>query len=49
MFDPTNAASEFANMPMSELGKRRARVASELEAAEARWLEANEELERMAA
>jgi ATP-binding cassette subfamily F protein 3 len=49
MFDPTNAPSEFANMPMSELGKRRARVASELEAAEARWLEANEELERMAA
>ena len=49
MFDPANAPSELANMPMSELGKRRAEVASELEAAEARWLEANEQLEKMAA
>jgi len=49
MFDPANAASEFANLPMSELGKRRAEIASELKAAEARWLEANEQLERMAA
>jgi ATP-binding cassette subfamily F protein 3 len=49
MFDPANAPSEFANMPMSELSKRRAEVASQLEAAEARWLEANEQLEQMAA
>jgi ATP-binding cassette, subfamily F, member 3 len=49
MFDPANAPSELANMPMSELSKRRAEVASQLEAAEARWLEANEQLEKMAA
>ena len=49
MFDPTNSPSEFANMPMSELSKRRAQVASQLEAAEAEWLEANEQLERLAA
>ena len=49
MFDPANAPSEFANMPMSELSKRRAEVASQLEAAEARWLEAHEQLEQIAA
>jgi ATP-binding cassette subfamily F protein 3 len=49
MFDPTNAPSELANMTMSELGLRRAEVAAELEAAEARWLEANEQLEKIAA
>ena len=49
MVDPTNAPIELSNMPMSELGRRRAEVASELEAAEARWLEANEQLERIAA
>ncbi len=49
MFDPANAPTEFANLPMSELNERRARIAAELEAAEARWLEANEQLERLAA
>ena len=49
MFDPANAPTEFANLPMSELNKRRARIAAELEAAEARWIEANEQLERLAA
>ena len=49
LFDPTNAPAEFANLPLNELSKRRAQVASDLEAAEARWLEANEQLERMAA
>ena len=49
MFDPTNSPNEFANMPMSELSKRRAEVASQLKAAEAAWLEANEQLERLAA
>jgi ATP-binding cassette, subfamily F, member 3 len=49
MFDPTNAAKEFANLPMSELSRRRAQVAAELEAAEAKWLEVNEQLEQLAA
>jgi ATP-binding cassette subfamily F protein 3 len=49
MFDPANAPTELANLPMSELNKRRAEIAAELQAAEARWLEANEQLERMAA
>ena len=49
MVDPTNAPAEFAKMPMSELSRRRAQVASELQAAEARWLDANEQLERLAA
>jgi ATP-binding cassette subfamily F protein 3 len=49
MFDPASATAEFANLPMSELSRRRAQVAADLEAAEARWLEANEQLEKMAA
>jgi ATP-binding cassette subfamily F protein 3 len=49
MIDPENAPGEFANLPLSELGRRRAEVACELEAAEARWLEANEQLEKIAA
>jgi ATP-binding cassette, subfamily F, member 3 len=49
MFDPTSAPTEFANMPMSELARRRAAVAAELAAVEARWLEANEQLEQLAA
>lgn len=40
---------EFADLPMSELSRRRAQVAAELEAAEAKWLEVNEQLERLAA
>jgi ATP-binding cassette subfamily F protein 3 len=49
MFDPTSAPSEFANMPLSELSRRRAQVASELAAAEARWMDVNEQLEQLAA
>ena len=49
MVDPTSAPTEFANIPMSELSKRRAEAAAELAAAEARWLEANEQLEQLAA
>jgi len=49
MFDPANAPRDLANIPMSELSKRRAEIASQLEAAEARWLEANEQLEKIAA
>ena len=47
--DPANAPAEFADMPTSELSKRRRQIASDLQAAEARWLEANEQLERLAA
>ena len=49
LFDPANALGEFANMPMTELSRRRAQITSDLQAAEARWLEANEQLERLAA
>jgi ATP-binding cassette subfamily F protein 3 len=49
MFDPENAPSELANLPVSELSRRRAKVAAELEAAESRWLEASEQLEQAAA
>ena len=49
MFDPASAPSELAKLPMSELSRRRAHVAAELEAAEARWLEASEQLEKAAA
>jgi ATP-binding cassette subfamily F protein 3 len=49
MFDPKSAPPELASLPMSELSRRRAKVAAELEAAEARWLEASEQLEQAAA
>jgi ATP-binding cassette subfamily F protein 3 len=49
MFDPTSAAPELAALPMSELASRRAKVATDLAAAEARWVEAAEQLERAAA
>jgi ATP-binding cassette subfamily F protein 3 len=49
MFDPESAPSELANLPVSELSRRRAEVAAALEVAEARWLEASEQLERAAA
>ena len=48
MFDPAGAAPDLATLPMSELGRRRAKLAAELEAAEARWLEVSEKLERAA-
>ena len=48
MFDPASAPSELANLPMSELSRRRAKLAADLEAAEARWLEATEQLEKAA-
>ena len=43
------ARRDLASLPMSELSSRRARVAAEPEAAEARWLEASEQPERKAA
>jgi len=49
IFDPAGAPPELANLPMGELGRRRAKIAAELEAAEARWLEASELLEKAAA
>ena len=49
MFDPSSASPDLAALPMTELSRRRARLAAELEAAEARWLEASEQLERAAA
>ena len=45
----TAAAPDLAGLPMSELARRRARIAADLEAAEARWLEASEQLDQAAA
>ncbi|MEO6361235.1 MAG: ABC-F family ATP-binding cassette domain-containing protein [Sphingomicrobium sp.] len=49
MFDPANAPPELASLPMSELSRRRAKVAADLVAAEARWLAASEQMEQAAA
>ena len=49
MFDPASASPELTSLPISELSRRRAEIAAELEAAEARWLEASEQLEKAAA
>ena len=49
MFVPAGADPALAALPMSELVRRRAELAAELAAAEARWLEASETLERLAA
>jgi len=49
MFDPARAAPDLAKLPMSELSSRRAKIAADLAAAEASWLEANDELEKLAA
>jgi len=48
MFDPASAAPEDRNRTMSELMKLRAEVSAKLESAEAEWLSATEELERLA-
>jgi ATP-binding cassette, subfamily F, member 3 len=49
MADPADAEPELAALDMNELSRRRARLAAELTAAEARWLEASEQLEQAAA
>ncbi len=49
MSDPASAQADLAALPMSELSRRRARLAAELEAAEAKWLETSERLEQAAA
>ena len=49
MFDPCERRSpNLRSLPMSELSRRRAKLAADLEAAEARWLEATEQLEKAA-
>ena len=49
MFDPSSASPDLAALPMTELSRRRGKLAAELEAAEARWIEASEQLEQAAA
>ena len=49
MFDPAEAEPGLASLSMTELSRRRAQVAAELEEAEARWLEVSERLEQLAA
>jgi len=49
MSDPAAAEPEFASLPMTELSRRRATVAVELEEAEALWLEISEQLDQLAA
>ena len=49
MFDPAAAEPGLASLSMTELSRRRAQVAAELEEAEARWLEVSERLEQLAA
>jgi hypothetical protein len=39
----------LTSLPMSELSRRRAKIAAELEAAEKRWLQASEQLDKLAA
>jgi ATP-binding cassette subfamily F protein 3 len=48
MFDPAGAEKELAKLTMTDLMKRRAEVERKLEAAEAQWLEASEQLEQAA-
>jgi len=48
MLNPATAAPDLAALPISELSRRRAQLAAELEAAESRWLEASERLEQAA-
>jgi ATP-binding cassette subfamily F protein 3 len=49
MFDPASAEPDLASLPMSELSRRRAKLAADLEEADARWLEVSEQLEQLAA
>ena len=49
MVDPANAEPRFSRMSMGDLSKRRAEVNAKLEASEAKWLEASEALEAVAA
>ena len=49
MFDPSSAGPPYAMLSMSELLQRRAAIEAKLQASETNWLEANEELEKLAA
>jgi ATP-binding cassette subfamily F protein 3 len=49
MFEPGAAHGELAQLTMSELSRRRAALASDLEAAELRWVEASEKLDQHSA
>ena len=49
MSDPAAAEPELASLPMTELSRRRTKVAAELEEAEALWLEISEQLDQIAA
>jgi ATP-binding cassette subfamily F protein 3 len=49
MFDPSGADPKLAALPVSELSRQRAKLAAQLALAEARWLEASEQLEQQAA
>jgi ATP-binding cassette, subfamily F, member 3 len=49
MSDAAGADPTLASLPISELSRRRARLAAELSLAEARWLEVSEQLEKQAA
>jgi ATP-binding cassette, subfamily F, member 3 len=46
MFDPKTAAPEYASLTMSELSQRRGKLSTAIDVAEAKWLEANEALEK---
>jgi ATP-binding cassette, subfamily F, member 3 len=45
MFDPGSADNEYAALTMGELSQRRGKISAAIEAAEAKWIEANEALE----
>ncbi len=45
MFDPKTAAPEYASLTMGELSQRRGKIGTAIEAAEAKWMAANEALE----
>ena len=49
MFDPPAADADLRELTMSDLSRRRAKVARELEQAEERWLDASERLESQSA
>jgi ATP-binding cassette subfamily F protein 3 len=49
MFDPAGATGADAKLTIGELMKLRAEISARLDAAEARWISANEELESVAA
>jgi len=49
MFDPSSAEAALAKLTMTELMKRRAELEANIAAAEARWLQASEAIEAVAA